>query len=158
MRYETKHEVIDPAADGLMHSRHEKNDDAGLLLPEQYVDLIRRNRVLEGELRLLLAVLDDAIRCYVLYANSENGRRRREFVEVNDWFQGRHGAGAANVFSFENLSAALGVEPRSLRARLRTLTISDLPSKRYQMRRHRPLSSLRDPRGRRRHSKGPNHS
>ena len=158
MRHEAKHEVVDPAAGGLMHSGHEKNHEAGLLLPEQYVDLIRRNHVLEGELRLLLAVLDDAIRCYVLYANSENGRRRREFVEVNDWFQGRHGAGAANVFSFENLSAALGVEPRSLRARLRTLTISDLPSKRYQMRRHRQLSSLRDPRGRRRHSKGPNHS
>jgi hypothetical protein len=31
--------------------------------------------------------------------------------------------------------------------RLRILTIDDLPSRRYQMRRHRPLSSLRHANG-----------
>jgi len=123
---------------------HEKNLDAGLLLPGQYVDLVRRNHVIEGELKLLLAVLEDAIRCYLRYANSKDGERRREFVEVRTWFEGkRPSARSADIFSFENLCAALSIEPRYLLDRLRVLTIGDLPSRRYQMRRHRPLSSLR---------------
>ena len=127
---------------------HEKNLDAGLLLPGQYVDLVRRNHVIEGELKLLLAVLEDAIRCYLRYANSKDGERRREFVEVRTWFEGkRPSARSADIFSFENLCAALGIEPRYLLDRLRILTIDDLPSRRYQMRRHRPLSSLRQSNG-----------
>ena len=155
MLHEAKQEVMDAALDRSLHSGHEKKDDAGLLLPEQYVDLIRRNHVFEGELKLLLAVLEDAIRCYLLNANRTNGQRRQEFVEVTSWFEGDNGARRADIFSFENLCAALGIEPRGLRARLRFLTIADLPTRRYQMRRHRPLSSLRDARDRRRRSKRP---
>jgi len=129
-------------------SPHEKAIDAGLLLPGQYADLVRRNHVIEGELKLLLAVLEDAIRCYLRYANSKDGERRREFIEVRSWFEGaRAGVRRGDIFSFENLCAALGIEPRYLLDRLRILTIDDLPSRRYQMRRHRPLSSLRNANG-----------
>ena len=129
-------------------SPHEKAIDAGLLLPGQYADLVRRNHVIEGELKLLLAVLEDAIRCYLRYANSKDGERRREFIEVRSWFEGaRAGVRRGDIFSFENLCAALGIEPRYLLDRLRILTIDDLPSRRYQMRRHRPLSSLRHANG-----------
>jgi hypothetical protein len=129
-------------------SPHEKAIDAGLLLPGQYADLVRRNHVIEGELKLLLAVLEDAIRCYLRYANSKDGERRREFIEVRNWFEGaKGGVRRCDIFSFENLCAALGIEPRYLLDRLRILTIDDLPSRRYQMRRHRPLSSLRHANG-----------
>ena len=138
-------------------SQHEKAIDAGLLLPGQYADLVRRNHVIEGELKLLLAVLEDAIRCYLRYANSKDGERRREFIEVRNWFEGaRAGVRRGDIFSFENLCAALGIEPRYLLDRLRILTIDDLPSRRYQMRRHRPLSSLRHANGVR--VRGPAHS
>ena len=123
---------------------HEKGLETGLLLPEQYVDLVRRNHVIEGELKLLLAVLEDAIRCYLRHANAKDGEHRRDFVEVRSWFEGGPGgARRADIFSFDNVCLALGIEPRCLLARLRILTIGDLPSRRYQMRRHRPLSSLR---------------
>jgi hypothetical protein len=127
----------------------EKGIDTGLLLPEQYADLVRRNQVIEGEMKLLLAVLEDAIRCYLRNVNSTDGERRRDFVEVRNWFgaAGAVGASGADIFSFDNLCGALGIEPRCLLARLRILTITDLPSRRYQMRRHRPLSSLRDATG-----------
>jgi hypothetical protein len=129
-------------------SPHEKAIDAGLLLPVQYADLVRRNHVIEGELKLLLAVLEDAIRCYLRYANVKDGERHREFIEVKNWFEGaRAGARRGDIFSFENLCAALEIEPRYLLDRLRILTIDDLPSRRYQMRRHRPLSSLRHANG-----------
>ena len=130
----------------------EKSSDNGLLLPGQYVDLVRRNHVIEGELKLLLAVLEDAIRCYLRNVNAPDGERRREFVEVRSWFEGGiSGARRADIFSFDNLCAALGIEPRCLLDRLRILTIGDLPSRRYQMRRHRPLSSLRHANGARDH-------
>ena len=145
------HNIVDASG----HGGPDRKDEAGLQLPELYVDLVRRNHVIEGELKLLLAVLEDAIRCYLRNANTKNGERRREFIEVRTWFEGGiHGVRHADIFSFENLCAALGIEPRCLLARLRILTISDLPSRRYQMRRHRPLSSLRHAGGNRRRRAG----
>jgi hypothetical protein len=136
----------------------EKSTDTGLLLPGQYADLVRRNHVIEGELKLLLAVLEDAIRCYLRNANSKDGERRRDFIEVRSWFEGGvAGARRADIFSFDNLCAALGIEPRCLLDRLRILTLGDLPSRRYQMRRHRPLSSLRHANGVRARGPGRSH-
>src|SRR6266481_5099454 len=130
-------------------SRSDKTIDAGILMPAQYADLVRRNHTLEGELKLLMAVLEDAIRCYLRNVDAKGGERRREFIEVRSWFESTV-AGPAGFFSFENLCEALGIEPHRLLARLGILTIGDLPSRRYQMRRHRALSSLRNARGTRR--------
>src|SRR5271156_6717761 len=93
---------------------YEKGIDTGLLLPGQYVDLVRRSRVIEGELKLLLAVLEDAIRCYLRNVNSKEGERRRAFVEVRNWFEagGKVRARRADIFCFDNLCGALGIEPR----------------------------------------------
>jgi hypothetical protein len=136
----------------------EKSLDAGMLMPAQYADLIRRNNALEGEMKLLMAVLEDAIRCYLRNVEAEERQHRREFIEVSNWFQGKEAAGPAGIFSFENLCDALGLEPHRLLARLGIMTIRDLPSRRHQMRRHRALSSLRSARGtsqRRAHSHAP---
>ena len=114
-------------------SAYKRIDDC-TLLPDQYTDLIRRNKLIEGEKKLMLAVLDDAIRCYLRNVNSNDSKRRQEFVEVKDWIGATSAVGTwrANVFSFENLCAALGLEPRFLLARLRTLTITDLPSRKFR--------------------------
>ena len=124
---------------------YEKGNDAGLLLPGQYVDLIRRNQTIEGELKLLLAVLEDAIRCYLRGVNAKDQGRHRDFVQVRGWFEAS--ARRSDIFSFDQICTALGIEPCCLLERLRTLTIRDLPSRRYQMRQHRPLASLRHPNG-----------
>ncbi len=133
---------------GREFSRTEKTVDAGILMPAQYADLARRNHTLEGELKLLMAVLEDAIRCYLRNAEVKDGERRREFIEVRNWFESSV-TGPSGIFSFENLCEALGIEPHRLLARLGIMTIGDLPSRRYQMRRHRALSSLRSARGNR---------
>jgi hypothetical protein len=124
----------------------DKTADAGILMPAQYADLVRRNHTLEGELKLLMAVLEDAIRCYLRNADAEDGERRRVFIEVRSWFESKV-AGPAGIFSYQILCEALGIEPHRLLARLGIMTIRDLPSRRYQMRRHRALSSLRSARG-----------
>ena len=82
----------------------EKAIDAGLLLPGQYADLVRRNHVIEGELKLLLAVLEDAIRCYLRNVDAKDGEHRRDFVEVRNWFEGARAAGAA-IFSASRIFA-----------------------------------------------------
>jgi hypothetical protein len=116
-----------------------------MLMPAQYADLVRRNNTLEGEMKLMMAVLEDAIRCYLRNVDANDGLRRREFIEVRNWFESKASsvAGPAGIFGFQNLCEALGLEPHRLRARLGILTIRDLPSRRHQMRRHRALSSLR---------------
>src|SRR6202166_484417 len=86
-------------------SRMQKALDAGILMPAQYADLVRRNHTLEGELKLLMAVLEDAIRCYLRNVDAKDGERRREFVEVRNWFESTV-AGPAGIFCFENLFAA----------------------------------------------------
>src|SRR5260370_8017152 len=134
-------------------SRSDKTIDAGILMPAQYADLVRRNHTLEGELKLLMAVLEDAIRCYLRNIDAKDSERRREFIEVKNWFESTV-AGPAGIFSFENLCEALGIESRRLLARLGIMTIGDLPSRPYQMRRHPPLPSLRTP-PRTSHSRSP---
>ena len=56
--------------------------DNYILLPDQHADLLRRSTVIEGEKKLMLAVLDDAIRCYLRNVNSKSGKRRGDFIEV----------------------------------------------------------------------------
>jgi len=138
-------------------SRSDKTIDAGILMPAQYADLVRRNHTLEGELKLLMAVLEDAIRCYLRNVDAKDGERRREFVEVRNWFESAVSR-RAGIFGFENLCEALGIEPHRLLARLGIMTIGDLPTRRYQMRRHRALSSLRSAGGTRQSGSARSHA
>jgi hypothetical protein len=143
---ESKPRTESNAADrGSEPSPLDRGIEAGALMPGQFVDMVRRRHVIEGESKLLIAVLEDAIRLYLRNMDAPGGERRREFLEVSGWFAPCSGttAGSPSVFSFESLCAALDIDAARLRDRLRELSLSDLPSRRYQMRRHRPLSSLR---------------
>ena len=97
------------------------------LLPAQFLDLTRRSAMLDGETRLVFAVLEDAVRCYVRTANSSRRCDREQFDEVQLWFYAD--AGIYNPFSFEYVCDILGIDAASLRARLGSLSVKDLPSK-----------------------------
>lgn len=47
------------------------------LMPQQYYDLISRRRIIDGERRLMFAVFEDAVRCYVMCMSSKSQARRR---------------------------------------------------------------------------------
>lgn len=97
-----------------------------VVLPVQFNDLIRRRRHCDGETRLALAVLEDAIRIYIKCGSSRRGRSGKKlFLEVSDWFQSR----AHGPFSFEYICELLDVHSESLRRRLNDLTIDDFPTK-----------------------------
>jgi hypothetical protein len=85
------------------------------LLPDQFYDLTRRRRVLEGERRLLFAVLEDAIICYLKKRGSNKTKDLTLSHEAENWIRSDGGAGP---FSFEAICAALEIEPSRLRTAL----------------------------------------
>ncbi len=97
------------------------------LVPAQYYDLIRRRSRIDGEMRLVFAVLEDAVRCYVRGAHSTSRAEREHFDEVVEWF----GTGDARhvPFSFGYVCDVLGIVPAELRAHLDFLRPEDLPNK-----------------------------
>ena len=87
------------------------------MLPAQF--FVRRTPArVEGEMRLLIAVLEDAINTYVRCIGPKNHRQREELREVEAWFEGR---GQSGLFAFENVCDVLGVEAGRVREWVRSL-------------------------------------
>ena len=78
-----------------------------ILLPEQYNELRRRRHELDGELKLMFAVLEDAIQCYLNNMNAKSRQRRILFYEARYWMQSKNGKG---LFAYQTLCEALGID------------------------------------------------
>jgi hypothetical protein len=113
------------------------------ILPSQYSDASPRRYSDEGQRRLLLAVLEDAIRCYFEYSGAMRGTDRYDqFIEARDWI---YWTGDSTGLSFANVCEALGVESNFLREGLR---------RRFAMITSRETHALRDEATGRRPSNG----
>jgi len=66
----------------------------------------------ERERRLVLAIVEEAVRSYQRYAYATNRRGRRLFWETCEWFAERD---QPWIFSFENACHILDLEPDSIR-------------------------------------------
>jgi hypothetical protein len=82
-----------------------------LVLPEQYFDGDRR-RPMDGERRLLLAILEDAVQIYCKGSIASAGRNRRLFREAERWVESRD---RRWVFSFERICDALDLDADYIR-------------------------------------------
>jgi hypothetical protein len=67
------------------------------------------------EKRLMLAVLEGAVRDFQTYAAVFTGRGRRIFIEADAWFRARGGG----PFTFETICDALELDPDFIRDGLR---------------------------------------
>jgi hypothetical protein len=86
------------------------------LLGEDYAANFRRKIPLEAERTLLLAVLEDGIRCYQENLFAVNGKRRTLFDEAKEWLF----SDDANWFcSFVSICTLLNLEPNYIRRGLR---------------------------------------
>lgn len=103
-------EIADRLAESLP-ARYEPDT----LLPTQYYDRIKRRVVLEGERKLMLAVLEDAIECYLNNMRAPSRRRRLLYYAARDWINAR---GKKGLFAFETLCEALDLDPQALREML----------------------------------------
>lgn len=90
--------------------------DGGCLLPAQFYTSNKRPKVFDGETRLMVAVLADAIHCYLRDLNATVVTQRIELAELERWFNSRD---ERNVFGFQNLCEVLGIDAERLRKALR---------------------------------------
>jgi len=88
-----------------------------IILPSQFYDRFRGRSILEGERRLMLAVLEDGIMCYQKYANATPPRARRLFQEAEKWLLDESDSGP---FSFESICAFFSLTPSYFRQRLKS--------------------------------------
>src|ERR1700733_8239911 len=87
-----------------------------VLTPEQYYDSRRDDSAMAPVKRLMMAVLEDALRCFQNNSDAKSGPRKRLFNETEQWLCGEEGDGP---FSFATVCETLGIEPSFLRSGLR---------------------------------------
>ena len=87
-----------------------------VLTPEQFYDSRRDDSNIRPVKKLMMAILEDALRCFQNNADAKTGSRRRLFLEAEQWLCGEGGEGP---FSFEMVCETLGIEPDFLRTGLR---------------------------------------
>jgi hypothetical protein len=116
-------------------SRDLRGEDFGAsILPVQYSTSVRGRKLVEGEYRLLLAVLEDALRCYLNNLNPRSPQQRLRFAEARDWFYSRWDVRQRAPIPFEYICDQLGIEANVFRSRLNSISIRDLPTHRRPVR------------------------
>jgi hypothetical protein len=86
------------------------------LLPIQYFEAMRRKHLLEGEKRLVLSVLEDAVECYMKCLTSTTSKGQKLFRDAEEWINLED---KRWVFSFDNVCEMLDINPEYLRRGLR---------------------------------------
>jgi hypothetical protein len=88
-----------------------------VLTPGQYYDRVHReDRETRAVKRLMLAVLSDAVRCFLAYADARDPAGRLRFAEVQAWILDHKAEGP---FAFVTICESLGIEPNCLRNGIR---------------------------------------
>ena len=93
------------------------------LLPIQYFEAMRRKHLLEGEKRLVLSVLEDAVECFMKCIDSSTNKGQRLFRDAEEWINLED---KKWVFSFDNVCETLDVNPDYLRRGLREWKVRKL--------------------------------
>ena len=92
------------------------------LVPVPLSDPIAVRLRMSGECRLLWAVLEDGIGCYLRYVDHPSAAMRELFQEAKDWIEAQEGEG---LCSFSGICSAFQIDPdylrRGLRRRLREI-------------------------------------
>ncbi len=86
------------------------------LLPVQYFEAMRKKHLLEGEKRLILSVLEDAIECFMKCIDAPTSKGQRLFRDADEWIAHED---KRWVFSFDNVCDMLDINPEYMRMGLR---------------------------------------
>lgn len=78
------------------------------LIPEQFFASLRERQYKQGEKRLLLAILEDAVHHFQAYLFSGKRRDKRLFKEAEDWLMSQENEW---VFSCVNICNILDINP-----------------------------------------------
>jgi hypothetical protein len=105
------------------------DDLSAAILPAQYYPT--RRKIPEGEYRLLVAVLEHAVRSYLANRNARTSQQRLAFDEVRHWFYASDKADPNGLFTFESICELLEIDAKTLRERLNSITIRTMPMHRH---------------------------
>ena len=87
-----------------------------IVRPSQFADLLRNETSRPPEHRLMLAILEDALRCYQRELNSPGRRSQDLFREAEDWFASHD---TSWPFSFVTICDTFDLDPEYIRFALR---------------------------------------
>ena len=83
------------------------------VLPSQFFAVLRQKGFIEGEKRLMAAVLADAVEVYMKQAFNTDARAHQLFLDAETWLFGCEPG--PSFFSFTNICDMLGLEPEYIR-------------------------------------------
>ena len=83
-----------------------------IFLPSQFYGTGGLSRQLEGEKRLMIAILKDAVECLDKYRGARSSSGRGHYHNALEWVQDK---GTDWLFSFTNICDLLGFDPDYLR-------------------------------------------
>ncbi len=83
-----------------------------IFLPSQFYGNGGLSRHLEGEKRLMIAILKDAVECLDKYRGARSSSGRSHYQNALEWVQD---TGTEWLFSFTNICDLLGFEPDYMR-------------------------------------------
>ncbi len=81
--------------------------------PAQYLETVCRKTHLEAEQELMLAILKDAVTCFQGYFAARDKTKTRLFREAEEWILQQEKSDW--LFSFDNVSETLGLNPGYIR-------------------------------------------
>jgi hypothetical protein len=84
-----------------------------MVLASQFFGALRQGGFIEGEKRLMAAVLADAVDCYIKHAFNTERRAQHMFLEAEAWISAD--GPMPWFFSFNNICDMLGLEPEYIR-------------------------------------------
>ena len=82
------------------------------LLPLQFFTGTRGKGCAEGERRLMLAILEDAVECFQKYLGTKESRGRLLYSDAEEWLMSDD---RSWLFAFENVCEVLGLQPDFIR-------------------------------------------
>jgi hypothetical protein len=87
-----------------------------MVLQARYLENVRRKIILEPEMRLMCAMLEDAINCFQTCSGIQRGPQKRLFNDAEEWIMATDHDW---IFSFVNVCENLGLSPEYIRQGLR---------------------------------------
>lgn len=82
------------------------------MLPTQFFQSLRSKGRFDGERRLMIAVLEDAVNCFMKQIHATDPKARQLFVDAEEWITAED---PAWFFSFDNVCQTLDLNPEYVR-------------------------------------------
>jgi hypothetical protein len=82
------------------------------ILPMQFFQSLRSKGQYDGERRLMIAILEDAVNCFMKQLHATDPKARQLYLDADEWISA---ADPTWFFSFENVCNTLDLNPEYLR-------------------------------------------